>query len=377
MTTVVSTNQNVHMRQLSKETCLKSNRSLDKSGIHRKICNLCQSLIPIQGVYSTAIMKVAGFRYTGNGDTVRCDACGLEVSNWKLDMKPFLIHAERNPTCSFVLSFSLIEQTSPVSTSSFTSSTSTLNNEERLCKRQEIETTKKNCPSNILSELESLRQVRQRTFSHWPHRTSPSSTQMIEAGFFSCNVGDRVICLYCNLVCQQWTPYTDDPCEIHKTLSPKCPYVIANLTSPPVSSIPIVNASSTCSNPINDNSVACEQIVSTDACHAAYREIPKRYASFNKWSNESSPSVDDLVRAGFFYTGAQKIVTCFYCNGSLQNWAATDNPTMEHARWFPHCAYVKQLCGDKEYRKIQLSNQRRKGKNIQIEILTNIGIVLF
>jgi hypothetical protein len=267
-------------------------------------------------------------------------------------MKPFAIHAELNPTCSFVGS---------------TLSSPTINNDERLCKQQKIETTKENCQSRILSEVESLKQVRQRTFSHWPHRTSPSSTQMIEAGFFNCNVGDRVICLYCNLICQQWTPRTDDPCEVHKTLSPKCPYVIANRKSQPVSEIPIVNATSTTTNPNKDNSVACEQIVSTDAYHVMYREIPKRYASFNNWSNENLPSVDDLVRAGFFYTGTKTVVTCFYCNGSLQNWAATDNPTFEHARWFPHCAYAKQLCGDTEYRKIQVLNQRRKGKCIQTE----------
>ena len=45
----------------------------------------------------------------------------------------------------------------------------------------------------------------------------------------------------------------------------------------------------------------------------------------------------------FIYTGNKTIVTCFYCNGSLQNWGANDNPTIEHARWFPHCAYAKQL----------------------------------
>jgi hypothetical protein len=53
--------------------------------------------------------------------------------------------------------------------------------------------------------------------------------------------------------------------------------------------------------------------------------------------------VDNLVRAGFFYTGTKTITTCFYCNGSLENWGANDNPTIEHVRWFPNCAYVKEL----------------------------------
>ncbi|CAF1270611.1 unnamed protein product [Rotaria sordida] len=48
----------------------------------------------------------------------------------------------------------------------------------------------------------SSSQVRQRTFSNWLHETIPTKEQMIIAGFFHCNVGDRVICLYCNLICQ-------------------------------------------------------------------------------------------------------------------------------------------------------------------------------
>ncbi|CAF0988621.1 unnamed protein product, partial [Rotaria sordida] len=30
---------------------------------------------------------------------------------------------------------------------------------------------------------------------------------------------------------------------------------------------------------------------------------------------------------------------------------------IEHARWFPHCAYAKQLCGDDLYRKIEESKR--------------------
>ncbi|CAF4949358.1 unnamed protein product, partial [Rotaria magnacalcarata] len=61
-------------------------------------------------------------------------------------------------------------------------------------------------------------------------------------------------------------------------------------------------------------------------------EIPKRHASFSTWPNENLPSVENLVKAGFFFTGTKTIVTCFYCNGSLQNWGSNDNPIVEHAR---------------------------------------------
>jgi hypothetical protein len=185
---------------------------------------------------------------------------------------------------------------------------------------------------------------------------------MILAGFFQCNVGDRVICLYCNLICQQWLSHTDDPSEVHQTLSPQCPYVRLMMKSRQTSSVSILNESSTNNaRVLTSDSIRSNEIVQALACHIGYIEIPKRQASFASWPQETLPSVDDLVRAGFFYTGAKTIVTCFYCNGSLQNWGPKDNPVVEHARWFPFCAYAKQLCGHELYQKIQESKRMAQG----------------
>jgi hypothetical protein len=256
------------------------------------------------------------------------------------------------------------EKTTTGPTINVIQTTSASSDEEQPLKRLKTDTTVPNPLPNTLVEVDTLKQVRKRTFSHWPHRSSPSSSQMIQAGFFNCNVGDRVICIYCNIICQQWTPNSDDPCEVHKTLSPKCPYVIAMFTRSQTSSILVINEQSTSdysSIPTSADPFGCNAIVYTAACNTAYIEIPKRYASFATWPNENLPPVDDLVRAGFFYTGTKTIVTCFYCNGSLQNWGPNDNPTIEHARWFPHCAYAKQLCGAELYRKIQESKRTQQG----------------
>jgi hypothetical protein len=279
-------------------------------------------------------------------------------------MKPFTVHAQRSPQCSFVHSI-LPDGIIPISTiMNVLATTSETSDNEKPSKRQKTEATQEICQPNILVEINMMKQIRKRTFSHWPHRASPSAAQMIEAGFFSCNVGDRVICLYCNIICQQWVPNTDDPYETHKILSPKCPYIIAILRRQQAASILIINEYSPNDHSSVLNSVdpfRCDEIVYTAACHPAFIEIPRRQASFATWPNENSPSVDDLVKAGFFYTGTKTIVTCFYCNGSLQNWGANDNPTIEHVRWFPNCAYAKQLCGAELYRKIQESKRALQG----------------
>jgi hypothetical protein len=52
---------------------------------------------------SPALMAKVGFSYTGKGDKVRCDACGLEIDSWKPGMDPKQEHMERSSQCPFVL----------------------------------------------------------------------------------------------------------------------------------------------------------------------------------------------------------------------------------------------------------------------------------
>jgi hypothetical protein len=339
------------------------------------------------GVHSVNYMLAAGFEYTGEADAARCKDCKLEISNWTKDMNPWIIHSKQKPDCSFVQSMMPSSSSNvPISSSSATAITGNMsisNGQENPSKRIEIEPSDSISLTNTLIETVRIIQVRRRTFSHWPHRTSPSSEQMIEAGFFHCNVGDRVICIYCNLICQQWTPYTDDPCEVHKTLSPNCIYVKSKLIRPAAPSTIIVNensASVTSASQLptsnNLDPVQPNEIVFTAACHAAYTERLERCASYATWPYKNLPSVDDLVRAGFFYTGTNTTVTCFHCNGSLQNWGPNDNPMIEHARWFPHCAHAKQLCGDELYRKIQESKRAQQGM-LQYKKLFNKILFIF
>lgn len=70
-------------------------------------------------------------------------------------------------------------------------------------------------------ETQLFKDIRVRTFSHW---VGINPNRIIQAGFFSCNCKDQVICMYCDLIWKDWKD-EDDPVQIHKTLSPNCPYV--------------------------------------------------------------------------------------------------------------------------------------------------------
>ena len=37
---------------------------------------------------------------------------------------------------------------------------------------------------------------------------------------------------------------------------------------------------------------------------------------------------------------------CFSCGGGLRNWDDGDIPWIEHARWYPHCDFLRQRKGD-------------------------------
>ncbi len=195
------------------------------------------------------------------------------------------------------------------------------------------------------NESDSIKQARLRSVSHWPHST-PSNKSMASSGWFSCNILDRVICIYCNTICHEWS-INDDPAEVHTRLAPLCPLVIS---MPPVSRSPKI---------INENINKKFQ-----PTHPAMAEISRREATFSAapWS-ANSPSIEDLVRAGFFCAGVANTVTCFYCNGSLHKWGSNDNPTIEHARWFPHCLYAKHLCGNSLYEQIRKSKKRVLSEN--------------
>jgi baculoviral IAP repeat-containing protein 7/8 len=195
------------------------------------------------------------------------------------------------------------------------------------------------------NESDAIKQVRIRSLSHWPLIT-PSGQSMSNNGWFSCNVSDRVICIYCNTICRGWTK-NDDPCEVHTRLAPQCPFVLSMSSTQRLPTI------------INDTFIE-----KFEPFHSSMAEISRREKTFsNEAWKQSVQSIEDLVRAGFFFAGVGNTVTCFYCNGSLHKWGPNDNPTIEHARWFPNCTYAKHLCGNQLYGQLQASKKRLLTQN--------------
>jgi baculoviral IAP repeat-containing protein 2/3 len=81
------------------------------------------------------------------------------------------------------------------------------------------------------------------------------------------------------------------------------------------------------------------------------------------WPSSVPINPNALAKAGFYYQGEKtnifllmsKLsyfehnfnnqglgdgVKCFHCDGGLKNWKNGDDPWVEHAKWFPKCAFL-------------------------------------
>ena len=66
------------------------------------------------------------------------------------------------------------------------------------------------------------------------------------------------------------------------------------------------------------------------------------------WSahvNFTSPSFDQIVEAGFYYTGEADCVRCFWYSLGLNCWDPGDDPWREHARFSPRCPWLLRCRG--------------------------------
>jgi len=71
-----------------------------------------------------------------------------------------------------------------------------------------------------------------------------------------------------------------------------------------------------------------------------------RLKTFQDWPASLTQRPIQLAEAGFFYMGTGDHVKCFCCDGALRNWEPTDEPWVEHSRWFSQCNYLLTVKGE-------------------------------
>lgn len=140
---------------------------------------------------------------------------------------------------------------------------------------------------------QSIEKLRINTFLKWPLIT-PNVQNMLTAGWVFTGMADRVICIYCGVICHKWVP-SDQPYEIHRLKSPRCSFILSFE----------INAPKEVATAITITTTPKTQ-VSTEISTSIYALTHRRLDSFKTWPHTEQnplPPVESFVSAGFYYTG--------------------------------------------------------------------------
>ncbi|NXV40950.1 BIR7B protein, partial [Uria aalge] len=187
---------------------------------------------------------------------------------------------------------------------------------------------------------------RLRTFQHWPSTSPVSARDLVKAGFFFVGPRDEVQCFCCGGVLKDWRP-GDCPVLEHLKFFPSCKFIggedVGNQEMLPLQEI---------FDTVDGQFLSLLQgIDSEDTALANEPEYPEmvteemRLSTFRNWPRYTDMRPEQLARAGFFYTGQDDVVRCFYCDGGVRNWSFSDDPWTEHAKWYPGCEFVLRSRG--------------------------------
>ena len=201
----------------------------------------------------------AGFYYVGEGDTTRCFSCEGEVSDWKPDMYPDVVHRARFPNCLLVKGKET--QNRPISASQevFENAENLFHEnsyeppsifDENTLVKQSVnhhsttnpvivlpgETQSSLMPHIARESLTNLpavanikamyyEQARLVSYSQWPKPDIIQPADLARDGLFFIGPGDRVQCAFCKGKLYRWEP-GDDPLEEHrKYFGERCLFV--------------------------------------------------------------------------------------------------------------------------------------------------------
>ncbi|XP_035726375.1 baculoviral IAP repeat-containing protein 7-like isoform X2 [Vespa mandarinia] len=283
---------------------------------------------PTHAAVSADRIAKAGFYYSGIGLEVQCFLCGTKISEWNYGDQAVTRHRQAAPDCPFVLNPSntcnipLLPASANDRALSSSSSSVEQAQSENVTEYQCYLSTavRSNDPQR---QYKTLRQ-RLESFANWPVSNIVSPDKLAKAGFYYLQQADLVECVFCRGIILQWE-LGDDPEREHRTHFPNCDFYIRRDNEDDVEDLGIQ-----------------AHTVPRRLKHATYEG---RLRTFDGWPVDLRQTPEMLATAGFYYVGTEDQVRCFHCDGGLRNWEATDDPWVEHAKWFPKCGFVSIVQG--------------------------------
>ncbi|XP_065221319.1 E3 ubiquitin-protein ligase XIAP-like [Planococcus citri] len=253
----------------------------------------------------------AGFFYSGREDAVVCFSCGGGLSNWHQCVDPYFEHAKYYPKCSFIL---------------------------KKKGKDFVEKVKETVKDEYTAE-----EARLSSFAnYWPISTFKTPKELAKAGFFHTGDSDEVQCFNCGVTVMDWR-VDDDAWFKHTRSNSTCRFVFD------VKGPEFMDKANQVELPIER--LFEEELVRKGnvklPIHENYKTYEQRIKTYKNWLISHKKKPEELAAIGLFYTGKSDRVQCFYCNGLHYCWKVTEDPSEEHARWYPICTFIREIRGDK------------------------------
>ncbi|XP_052072270.1 uncharacterized protein LOC127710457 isoform X2 [Mytilus californianus] len=184
------------------------------------------------------------------------------------------------------------------------------------------------------SQYESM-EKRLKSFKSWTSTIKQTPEDLAMAGFFYSGKRDIVQCFFCAGILSEWND-SDVPLKEHKRIYPACPFI---------TKIAITYDAAQYSN---TEQITAQKVVSSNLQqklprYSTYKSMGKRLKSFKGWTSIVKQTPEDLANAGFFYSGKDDTVQCFFCAGIIWQWNDSDVPIEEHKRLFPACPFITKI----------------------------------
>lgn len=296
----------------------------------------------------------AGFYHTGVSGETKCYSCGVTYSNWKSGDDPNVIHKRISPHCCLYTNDELNnsctgrdENRTPTCSAQYLCTNASKQTHDNV----NTITTKPNTNINVsASELTSTGNA-QNTASTTNSTVGHEQTNLTS----SCVTGIQ-------------TAQTSLNSELHTSASVSNSHTENDLV--------ISNPRSSCEEPAESAYSHEDQHSSNYASLGVNIETPRypnyaplqvRISSYQGWPSYLDQTPRLMAMAGFLYAGYSDYTRCFFCGGGLRNWEAGDDPWVEHARWFPECAFLKQNKGDNFIQAVLRKHKETEQKNSEHE----------
>ncbi|KAK3585619.1 hypothetical protein CHS0354_004531 [Potamilus streckersoni] len=273
----------------------------------------------------------AGFYYSGNSTVTVCYACGGQHSGWNFHDDPFEIHRRISPDCPFLRG----NPTYP--------NVPIMQEGELIGSQMGSNTSNTPLSPTMVNSLSSSNRISEMSLPAAFQSQSSTITQAQSSAALLPSIHNSQEGESEQQVSQQTMPEVEPSMGTAEDITLQPADAAENTQHKSAVVFGLVEPSGQVEDPGVVPTPGVDptpQTMSEQPKHPEYAPLSSRVNSYTSWPAHLDQTPQQMAEAGFYYAGINDYTHCFQCGGGLRNWDPGDNPWIEHARWYPQCAYV-------------------------------------